>query len=327
MARVLFIGGTGQISLPCVWKAVEAGHQVSVFNRGRAEGELPAGVEQISGELGDSGAYEGLGNRGFDVVCQFIVFTPEQLKRDLQVFTGKTAQYVFISSASVYEKPARHYVITEETPAVNPFWPYSQNKIACEMLLRESSGLPWTIVRPSHTVRTGFPTMMNEGDVVGQRMLRGAPVLVAGDGKTPWTLTRSEDFAQPFVGLFGKRDAFEEVFHITGDRGFTWDDIYTTIAGLLGVEANIVHVPTDTLIRYRPAWDGPLFGDKTWAALFDNSKVKRVAGDFRCSEVLGEVLAQPVANFRKRLAAKRSQPGELEPLMDRIAAEQSALGR
>ncbi|HEV7719250.1 MAG TPA: SDR family oxidoreductase [Arsenicitalea sp.] len=325
--NILFVGGTGQISLPCVAQAVAAGHRVSVFNRGRVDADLPAGVTSIVGDMEDGAAYAALGDTAWDVVCQFMAFTPEQVARDIATFSGKAGQYIFISSASVYEKPARHYIITEQTPAVNPYWEYSQRKTAGELLLKGQTTLPWTIVRPSHTVRTGLPTMMNEGDVIAHRMLAGRPVLVSGDGTAPWTLTRSADFAVPFVGLFGKPAALGEVFHITSDRGYTWDAIYKAIAKGLGVEAEIVHVPTDTMIRYHPAWEGPLLGDKTWTALFDNSKVKSVAGPFTCSENIDEVLAESIAHFKRRLAATGPRPGELEPLMDRIASEQAALGR
>ena len=324
---VLFVGGTGQISLPCVQKAVAAGHRVAVFNRGRADSGLPTGVETIVGDMKDAASYATLAKRSFDVVCQFMAFTPEQMAQDLAVFSGHAGQYIFISSASVYEKPARHYVITEKTPAVNPYWAYSQAKIACETMLKAQQKLPWTIVRPSHTVRTGLPTMMNEGDIVAHRMLAGKPVLVSGDGTTPWTLTRSVDFAVPFIGLFGKPAALSEDFHITSDRAYTWDGIYKAIAKALGVEAKIVHVPTDTLVAYHPAWEGPLMGDKTWAALFDNSKVKRVAGPFTCSEDLDEVLAESIVHLRQRLKANGPQIGEFDPLMDRIASEQAGLGR
>jgi nucleoside-diphosphate-sugar epimerase len=324
--NILFVGGTGQISLPCVELAVAAGHKVSVFNRGATEVPLPAGVTTIHGDMKDAAAYANLGKTRYDVVCQFMVFTPEQMQQDIATFAGNTGQYIFISSASVYEKPASHYVITEKTPTVNPYWPYSQAKIACEALVKGAKNLPWTIVRPSHTVRTGLPTMMNEGDIVAHRMLAGKPVLVCGDGTTPWTLTRSVDFAGPFIGLFGKPAALSEDFHITGDRGFTWDAIYNTIAAGLGVEAKIAHVTTDTLVRFHPEWEGPLVGDKTWAALFDNSKVKRAAGNFTCSEDLTEVLAESLVHFKARLKAKGPQVGPLDPLMDRIAAAQSALG-
>lgn len=323
---VLFIGGTGQISLPCVERAVSLGHRVAVFNRGRDNTRLPEGVTSIVGDMNDAAAYRRLGQQHYDVICQFMVFRPEQMAEDLATFRGRTGQYIFISSASVYEKPPRHYVITEKTPTVNPYWKYSQDKIACEAMLRAETVLPWTIVRPSHTVRTSLPTMVGPGDELAARMLAGRPVLVAGDGETPWTLTRSSDLAPPFIGLWGKPGALGEDFHITSDRGYTWNDIYRTIAAGFGVEARIVHVPTDTLIRYHRDWEGPLAGDKSRTALFDNSKVKRVAGPFTCSENLAEVLAEPVANTKARLAGKPPREGELDPLMDRIAAEQAALG-
>jgi nucleoside-diphosphate-sugar epimerase len=325
--NVLYVGGTGQISLPCVELSVKAGHKVTVFNRGVRDESLPKKVKQITGDMRDPAAYKKLlGKKKWDVVAQFMVFTPEQLQLDLDTFSGNAGQYIFISSASVYEKPPHHYVITEKTPAVNPYWPYSQAKIACEELLKGQKKLPWTIVRPSHTVRSGLPTMMNEGDMVAHRMLAGKPVIVAGDGATPWTLTRSEDFAVPFQGVLGNKKALGEIFHITGDKGFTWDAIYRAIGKGLGVEAKIVHVPTETLCRYKPDWDGPLLGDKTWTALFDNKKVKRVAGKFECAEDLDMILEQPIKYLKKRLAAKPAEPHDLDALYDRICAEQAALG-
>lgn len=322
---ILYIGGTGQISLPCVEQSVAAGHHVAVFNRGQRHEPLPAGVEVIHGDMKDAASYGALGDRHFDVVCQFMAFLPEQMKTDIEVFAKNAGQYIFISSASVYEKPPHHYIITEETPAVNPYWLYSQNKIACEELLAASS-LPWTIVRPSHTVRSGLPTMMNEGDSVAHRMLAGKPVIVCGDGTTPWTLTRSEDFAKPFIGLFGKSAALNDTFHITSDRGHTWDEIYSAIARGMGTEANIVHVPTDVLVRYEPEFEGPLLGDKTWTALFDNSKVKSVAGDFDCVEDIDAILAEPIRYVKKRAAEGGPTTGKYDDIFDRIAKEQSALG-
>jgi nucleoside-diphosphate-sugar epimerase len=324
--NVLFIGGTGNISLSCANEALKAGHRVSVFNRVRTAVELPLGVTTIAGDLTDTAAYRQLKKAGFDVVCQFIAFTPDQMAEDVAAFSGGTGQYIFISSASVYEKPARHYVITEKTPTVNPYWKYSQNKIACESLLKASRGMPWTIVRPSHTVRSMLPTMFNEGDSVGHRMLAQKPVIVAGDGTTPWTLTRCADFAPPFVKLFGASQALGEDFHITSDCAYTWNEIYDTIAEGLGVKVDIVHVPTDTLIRYHPEWEGPLMGDKTWPALFDNAKVKRVAGDFAGAKDLKDVLNEPVAHFKARLRSDGPKTGELDALIDRIAREQRSLG-
>ncbi|HEY4201720.1 MAG TPA: SDR family oxidoreductase [Devosiaceae bacterium] len=323
--RILFIGGTGQISYPCVERAVAQGHDVSVCNRGKRGGALPQGVTSILGDLAGP-EYADLAKTNFDVVCQFIAFTPDQMARDVELFAGHCGQYVFISSASVYEKPARHYVITEQTPAINPYWPYSQNKIACEELLHGSHNLAWTIVRPSHTVRTGLPIMMGDSDIMARRMLDGEPTIVAGDGHTPWTLTRSVDFAVPFVGLFGKDAALNDTFHITNDHAHIWDDIQKAIARMLGVEARIVHVPTDTLIRYNPEWVGPLLGDKAWTALFDNSKIKSVVGDFACAERLEDILAEPIRHLKQRLAANRPPKGQFDELVDRICREQAALG-
>jgi nucleoside-diphosphate-sugar epimerase len=323
--RVLFVGGTGNISLPCVAEAVKAGRRVTVFNRGATSALLPAGVETIAGDVGDA-RYRELGRQGFDVVCQFIAFTPEQIVRDVEVFSGGPTQYIFISSASVYQKPPLHYLITEKTPAVNPYWRYSQDKIACEAALKAAHGLTWTIVRPSHTVRTMLPTVFNEGDALGHRLLAGKPVIVAGDGATPWTLTRCADFAVPFARLFGNSAAFGETFHITSDNAYTWNDITNAIATGLGVKADIAHVPTDTLIRYLPDSEGPLMGDKTWAALFDNAKVKRVAGDFDCVKDLANVLAEPIASFKARLESQGPKTSDRDALMDRIAREQRSLG-
>jgi nucleoside-diphosphate-sugar epimerase len=323
--NVLFIGGTGQISYPCVERALAQGHEVSVFNRGLRENDLPAGVTSIVGELKDI-ATAGLDKANYDVVCQFIAFTPDQVARDIEVFSGHCGQYVFISSASVYQKPAQHYVITEQTPAINPYWPYSQNKIACEEVLTKADDLPWTIVRPSHTVRTGLPVMIGDADIMARRMLDGEATIVAGDGHTPWTLTRSVDFAVPFVGLFGKEQALRDVFHITSDRAHIWDHIQREIGVQLGVEAKIVHVPTDTLIKFNPDWVGPLLGDKSWTAIFDNSKVKSVAGDFTCAEDLPTILEEPIRHLKQRLVSSRPPRGEFDMLVDRICAAQAELG-
>jgi nucleoside-diphosphate-sugar epimerase len=274
----------------------------------------------------DAASYSRLGERNWDVVAQFMAFTPDQMQRDIDVFTGKTGQYIFISSASVYKKSIYEYVTTEAgTPPENPYWAYSQAKIACENLMKASS-LPWTNVRPSHTVRSGLPTMLNEGDSVAYRMLAGKPILVTGDGTSIWTLTRSEDFARPFVQLFGNSGALRQDFHITGDVGFTWDAIYKTMGSLLGVDAGIVHVPTDTVIKYRPDWAGPLLGDKSWTVLFDNSKIKRVAGDFSCETDLGKILAEPIRYFKQRQAAKTPYNTDNDAMIDRIVADQMALG-
>lgn len=326
MASILFIGGTGQISLPCVHEAVAAGHQVSVLNRGKTNVALPKGVSIIVGDMDDAATYAELGAGKFDVVCQFRAYTPAQMEKDIATFSGKTGQYVFISSASAYQKPAQHYIISEKTPLVNPYWEYSQKKIACETMLRGQSGLPYTIVRPSHTVRTGMPLAIGDGDAVARRLLRGAPVIVHGDGTSLWTVTRCVDFAVPFVRLLGNAKALGDDFQITNNRAFTWDEITKGIAAGLGVEAKIVHVPTDTLIRYNKEWEGPLLGDKSWSALFDNSKVKGLVGDFSCAQDLPTILEDSIANFKARNKSHDQSPHALDALMDRICKEQAALG-
>jgi nucleoside-diphosphate-sugar epimerase len=334
--RVLFVGGTGQISLTSVSEAVAAGHEVTVFNRGKSSvAELPAGVTTIVGDIHDHETYAKLGTSKFDVVCAFMVFEPAHIKRDIATFTGNVGQYIFISSASCYLKPARHYIITEKTPLGNPYWEYSRNKIACERLLQDQSKLPYTIVRPSHTIRTRLPIQVGDAMGVLRRMLAGKPVLVSGDGTSPWTLTRSIDFSVPFVRIFGNSRALGQDFHITNDRAFTWDQIHTAIGRAFDVEAINVHVPTDTLTRYNAAWTGPLDGDKKWTALFDNSKIKSAVGEFTCSQDLDEILAEPLAVAKQNLELPgasgapnrigRAEQDE-DTLMDRIIADQSALG-
>ena len=332
---VLFIGGTGQISLTSVREAVAAGHDVTVFNRGKSrKNELPAGVTSIVGDIHHGESYAELSSSKYDVVCAFMVFVPAEVQQDIKIFSGNVGQYIFISSASCYQKPARHYIITEKTPLENPYWEYSRNKIACERLLQDQNTLPYTIVRPSHTVRTGLPIQFGDPMVVLRRMLAGKPVLVSGDGTSPWTLTRCVDFSVPFVRLFGSSQALGQDFHITNDRAFTWDQIHAAIGRGFQVNVRNVHVPTETLIRYHPEWTGPLVGDKMWTALFDNSKIKNAVGEFTCSADLDEILTESIAFARRDLEGSRdigqSEKSAKEvaedTLMDRIIAAQSSLG-
>jgi nucleoside-diphosphate-sugar epimerase len=322
---VLFIGGTGLISLPCVHEALAAGHSVTVFNRGQRGEAVPAGVECLVGDCGDPAALKALAARHFDLVCQFIAYMPAEIERDIALFGGRTGQYVFISSASAYRKPADRWPITEATPLENPFWEYSRRKAACEAVLAGQDRLPWTVVRPSHTVRTHFPTGMSERDAVASRLRRGLPVVVHGDGTSLWTLTRAEDFAVPFVRLFGQPAALGEAFHITADHAYSWNQIYGAIAAVLGVKAEIVHVPSDTLIRFRPDWTGPLLGDKANSAVFDNSKVKAVVGGFACARDLEVILAAPLAAYRARVGAGAPEPDPLDPVFDAVIAAQRAV--
>ena len=215
----------------------------------------------------------------FDVVCQFRLFTTAAMARDIGLFSGHTSQYVFISSASVYRKPVRGLPITESTPLENPYWAYSRAKADMEGLLRSQTALPYTIIRPSHTYRTKMPAPLG-GEV--SRMLRGKPVVVPGDGESLWTVTHAEDFARPFARLLGAPRVLGEAFHITNDRQWPWNEILEAIAAAIGVgDLELVHVASDTLIRYRPEWEGPLLGDKSPSVIFDNSKIKAAVGDFR----------------------------------------------
>ena len=326
--KVLYIGGTGEISHACVAESVKLGHEVAVFNRGQSGRPLPAGVRLIQGDLEDEGAYAALGNQRFDSVCQFLAFDASRIERDLRVFGGRVAQYVFISSASVYFKPLdRFAVITERTPAANPYWEYSQKKAAMEASLLEWHGdgrLPVTIVRPSHTYRYNFPVAIGGGDWTAERMLAGKPVIVHGDGSSLWTLTHSTDFARPFARLLGNAKALGETFHITGEGVHTWDEILTTMAGALGTQPRLVHVTSDTLVRYQPAWKGPLHGDKSPSSMFDNSKVRAVAGPFETTVSLDQGFAGIVEPFNARRAGRGpTRDPDLDTLVERIIRDHS----
>jgi nucleoside-diphosphate-sugar epimerase len=325
--KILYIGGTGQISFDCVHESVRAGHDVYVFNRGHHNAGLPDATRIIAGDMNDQAAYHALGEHHFDVVCQFRAFDQPDILRDLDVFAGRCGRYVLISSASAYQKPMTRHVITEDVPLDNPFWPYSQAKIRAEAALTGQDRLAFTIVRPSHTSRTKWTTAFGNGDVWAMRMLEGKPVLVPGDGTNLWTITRSEDFAPPFVKLLTADAALGEAYHLTSDKAYMWDAIYRAIAGALGVnEPDLVHVPTDTLIRYEPAWEGPLRGDKAYSVVFDNSKIKCVVGEFDCPATLDTFASKSAAAFEQRQDEVKRKP-EDEALIDRIAAEQRALGK
>jgi nucleoside-diphosphate-sugar epimerase len=319
--HVLYIGGSGEISFDCIHESVRAGHDVTVFNRGHHNDGLPAACRFITGDCTDDVACRQLAAGNYDVVCQFRLFTPEAIRRDIALFTGHCSQYVFISSASAYAKPVRTLPITEATPLDNPHWPYSRAKAAMESLLREQDALPFTIVRPSHTYRTHMPTALG-GEV--SRLLRGKPVVVHGDGESLWTVTHARDFARPFVRLLGAPAALREAFHITSDRAWPWNEIFEAIADALHVEnPRWAHVASDTLIRYDPEWEGPLLGDKSPSVRFDNSKVKSVAGEFDC----------PIDVWQgMRMVAEEYPPSAdaydrgLDALYDRIIVEQDRLG-
>lgn len=330
MARVLFIGGTGEISTSCVRRAAAVGHEVAIFTRGQTAEPLPDSVRTITGDLASQADLDALAAEHFDAVCQFIAFDAEQVNRDIETFAGHCGQYVFISSASCYQKPLRDTIITEATPLENPYWPYSQKKILAEAALvraGQAGRIDYTIVRPSHTFRRKFPGGLIGGDDWAWRILNGRPVIIQGDGTSLWTWTHADDFAVPFVNLLANGRALGEAFHITRHlHAFTWNDIYSAMARALGCEPNLVHVPTETIGRYNPAFLGPLLGDKAWSALFDNSKVIDVAGPFSCEVSLEQGMKRLAEDYLANRHEQMSPDADAHALLDRIAAEQLALG-
>jgi nucleoside-diphosphate-sugar epimerase len=281
--KVLFIGGTGVISSACSRLAVERGMELYVLNRGRTSRPIPQGVHLLRGDVRDSGSVRNaLGDSVFDVVVDWIAYTPEHVEIDIELFRGRTRQYIFISSASVYQTPPARLPVTESTPLDNPVWDYSRAKIACEERLVRAyrdGRFPITIVRPSHTYdRTKLPVY--GGYTVIDRMRRGKKVIVHGDGTSLWTLTHHTDFAKGFVGLLGNQHAIGEVFHITSDEILTWNQIFEALAHAAGAEMRAVHVPSGFIAAFDPEWGVNLLGDKSHSMIFDNSKIKSVVPDF-----------------------------------------------
>jgi nucleoside-diphosphate-sugar epimerase len=283
--RVLFIGGTGIISSACTRLALERGIDLTLLCRGKTSTRpAPAGTKFLHADMGDEAAVSAaLGKLEFDAVVNWIVFSREQVERDLRLFAGRTGQYVFISSASAYQTPPGRMPVTESTPLHNPYWGYSRDKIACEeRLIRayREQGFPATIVRPSHTYDcTLLPA--EGGYTVIDRMRRGKPVLVHGDGTSLWTLTHHRDFARAFVPLLGHDAALGEAFHITSDEALSWNQIHEILGRAAGAKPELVHVPSDLIAAYDANWGASLLGDKTHSMIFDNSKVRRLVPDFR----------------------------------------------
>ena len=322
--KVLFIGGTGVISSACAPLALERGIDLWLLNRGQSHRPEPAGARVVHGDIRNPDSVrQALGAEKYDVIVDWIAFTPEHIETDLALFRDRTRQFVFISSASAYQTPPARLPVTEDTPLENPFWKYSRDKIACENRLMEAhrkEGFPVTIVRPSHTYdRTMIPLSGRYSPIA--RMKAGKPIVVHGDGSSLWTLTHHTDFARGFVGLLGHPGAIGEAFHITADFYQTWDQIARELARALGVEARIVHVPSDTIAAYDPALGAGLLGDKTHSMIFDNSKVKGLVPDFQCripfSQGADEIIAWHEAD-----PARQSFDPEFDALTDRLIAAQ-----
>jgi nucleoside-diphosphate-sugar epimerase len=286
--KVLFIGGTGVISAAAAQRAVAVGHRLSILNRrSQTRHPAPEGAEVLQADMRDTASVRAaLGNRTFDVVVDFVVFTADQVAADIELFTGRTGQYVFISSASAYQKPPARLPILESTPLRNPFWQYARDKIACEDLLVKAyreDGFPATIIRPSHTYdRTMIALTGGWTDVA--RLRAGKPVVVHGDGTSVWTLTHSSDFAKALVGLLGLAQAVGDSFTITSDEYLPWNRIYEIFAEAAGAPApQLVHVASDTIAAAAPELGPSLLGDKSHSMIFDNSKVKALVPEFICT--------------------------------------------
>jgi nucleoside-diphosphate-sugar epimerase len=323
--KVLFIGGTGVISSACTAEVVAAGDiDLFVLNRGQSAGRaLPPGVTELRGDARDAAsvrkAVEGL---DFDSVVNFVAFTADHVRADVDLFRGRTGQYVFISSASAYQTPPSRLPVTESTPLRNPYWQYSRDKIACEDLLvaeYRDTGFPATIVRPSHTYDE-TKTVLSGGWTALARMLAGKPVVVHGDGSSLWTVTHTTDLARAFVPLLANPRTLGEAFHITSDDVLTWDQIACALAAALGVTPRLVHVPSDVIAAHDPEWGAGLLGDKTHSMVFDNAKVKSVVPGWR-AVVPFERGARQIVRWYTEEPSRQVVDEKLDALMDKLAAD------
>ena len=333
--RGLFIGGTGNISLVCTRRALEKNVEVIHLNRGTRPEKAPHGVTTLRADIRNADEdRRALGGMRFDSVIQWLGYLPEHVEADIARFRDRTAQYVFISSASAYRKPLPHPVITESTPLGNPFWEYSQNKIACERLLErawEDSRFPYTVVRPSHTYDDGWiPTCFGSRDyTVARRILDGKEIVVPGDGQSLWTLTHASDFARGFIGLLGNPTAIGQAFHITSDESLTWETIHQTIGLALGASPRIVHVPSDFVARVCPERGKSLLGDKAHSAIFDNSKIKRYVPEFLATMPFAEGIRRSLAWLDAHPESKKVDAvidGEYEKVLEAWRRAMEAVG-
>jgi nucleoside-diphosphate-sugar epimerase len=302
--KILFIGGTGLISTAVSRLAIERGMELYHLNRGARKVDHKIDIPGVKTLIADIHQPEtmqaALRDVEFDVVVDWIAFTPEDIERDIALFQGRVKQFVFISSASVYQKPPSHYIITESTPLYNPYWEYSRNKIACEdrlMRAYREDGFPVTIVRPSLTYDPNFPVSLGGWRcyTIADRMKKGLPIIVHGDGSALWVVTHAEDFGRGFLGLLGNYHTLGHAFHITSDEVQTWNQIYETIADALGVKANIVHIPSEFIVSVLSKFEGGLIGDKSWSAVFDNSKIKAFVPGFQAQIPFREGIRRTLA--------------------------------
>jgi len=322
--KVLFVGGSGNISLDCTKEALRRGFEVYHLNRGNRSSLVPKEVNQITGDIRKPDEVKKLlKGMKFDAVADFIAFVPDHIKVDMEIFSGMTHQFIFISSASVYHKPPVHYIIAESTLAHNPYWKYSRDKIDCEELLVKAyreKGFPVTIVRPSHTYcERWIPLALESADfTIPKRIIDGREVIIHGDGETLWTLTHSEDFAKGFVGLIDNVHAIGETFHITSDEALSWNQIHRMAAEALGMELKPVYITSEFIYKMFPEIGDGLVGDKTYCAVFDNSKIKRVVPDFKATISFKEGIRRSVRWYDEHPEAKKNINPKLDKAIDDI---------
>ncbi|MBO7746826.1 SDR family oxidoreductase [Paenibacillus sp. MWE-103] len=324
--KALFIGGTGIISSAITRQLAANGCELYVLNRGNRNAALPDNVKVLQADINDEAhVAELIRELDFDVVADFIAFVPAQLERDYRLFQGKTKQFIFISSASAYQKPLSDYRVSESTPLANPYWEYSRNKIACEDYLMKQyreQGFPVTIVRPSHTYdeRT-IPLGVhgrNGSWQVAKRMLANKPVLIHGDGTSLWTMTHNRDFAKGFIGLMGNRRAIGEAVQITSDETLTWNQIYEAIADALGVKLQAVRVSSEFLAACsREDFTGGLIGDKANSVAFDNAKLKRLVPEFVATTRFDQGVRETVAHILAHPELQKEDP-EFDAWCDKV---------
>jgi nucleoside-diphosphate-sugar epimerase len=325
--KILFIGGTGIISTACTALAAQRGMDVTLVTRGqKLARQLPRGVTSLVADINDPALGEKLKGESFDAVVDWIAYTPTDIERDLRLFRGRTRQFVFISSTSAYQKPPTHYLLTESTPFGNPFWEYARNKIACEERLMQAyrdEGFPVTIVRPSLTYgETSIPLVLNSWQkpyTAVDRMLRGQKMVVPGDGTSLWVVTHNTDFAKGLVGLLGQQQAVGEAFHITSDEVLTWDRLFQIVGAAVGVEPQLVHIPSDFIAACIPDKRGTLLGDKSVSVVFDNSKIKRFVPEYSATTNFADGVRQTLAWFNADPARKQID-GQLSATMDKLVA-------
>ncbi len=304
--KVLFIGGTGNLSIACTRLALEKGFEVYHLNRGKTENPFGDAVISIHADVNDRQSIaNAIQDHNFDVVANFIAYVSDDIRRDFEIFHDRIGQYVFISSASAYQKPPSHPVITESTPLMNPFWQYSRDKISCENALNElyrDTGFPITIIRPSLTYETVIPVAIGSWDdfTIIDRIRKKGKIIVHGDGTSLWTITHSEDFAKGFIGLMGHQQAIGHSFHITSDEILTWNQIYEAIGLAAGEEPVMVHIPSEFIARFDDFHIGNLLGDKAHSVIFDNSKIKTFVPDFQAVIPFKQGIKKTVSWFEEK---------------------------